>query len=163
MIDAPAAGRRVRLRTAATDKRKALEHYQDLRRSGRVSRAVVIAEDRNGDITVLGQMLKPSDIAELLLLASGSIDAVDAARERPTRENREEPFRRGEHNGQPERQRDVTWAEDGTMVPPPLENIISCGECHHPRWYVLHYNANDRTSRYVCAHCGNEVKIMELI
>jgi hypothetical protein len=55
----------------------------------------------------------------------------------------------------------VTKDVDGTLVPPPGENIISCPHCHHPRYYVLVGNEgtpmDGRVARIACAHCGEEV------
>jgi hypothetical protein len=154
--------RRVRLRTASTDKKKALDHYQTLRRSGRVKDAVVIAEDHDGSITVLGQMLTPDQVGQLLLIAAHSLVAIDKARHLPKLEPHQEPERRGEHNGSKPRAKEIVTDADGILQPPPGENIISCGECNHPRWHVLHYTATDQHSRIACAHCGNEVKNIEI-
>jgi hypothetical protein len=148
----------VRIRTAATDKRKALDHYQDLRRSGKSVRAVVISEAADGSYTVLGQMLKPHEIAELLLVAAKALEQADSERTILKLEVREEPERRGVHNRSKPREPKITKDPDGVLVPPPGENFVSCGECNHPRWYVLHSDATDQTSRYACAACGNEVE-----
>ena len=154
--------RHVRIRTAATDKRKALEHYQDLRRAGKVARAVVIAEDDQGQITILGQMLKPLEIGQLLLIAADALDQAEnqtAVKRNETKfQPHIEPALRGIHNQSKPRPKEITTDAEGMLVPPPGENLISCGECNHPQWFVLHHNAYDRQSRIACAHCGNEVK-----
>lgn len=155
--------RPVRFRTAATDKRKALEHYQDLRRSGKSKRAVVISEAENGDVTVLGQMLKPDEIAGLLMVAAQALEHADAGRTIAKLEIHHEPISVGEHSQGTIPKRGITLDAEGIMVPPEGENIISCGQCHHPRWYVLLNNADETPSRYACAHCGNEVVMHRIV
>lgn len=151
--------RPVRLRTAANDKRKALEHYQDLRRSGKSKRAVVISEAEDGQITVLGQMLKAHEIGRLLLVAAEALEHADAGRTIAKLEIHQEPISIGEISQGTIPKRGITHDAEGIMVPPEGENIVSCGQCHHPRWYVLQNNADEMPSRYACAHCGNEVVI----
>lgn len=149
--------RPVRLRTAATDKRKALEHYQDLRRAGKSKRAVVISEAEGGDITILGQMLKPDEIAGLLVIAAEAVAHIGTEQRKPRMEPHHEPISVGEHSRGTIPKRAITLDAEGIMVPPEGENIISCGQCHHPRWYILFNNADEQPSRYACAHCGNEI------
>jgi len=155
--------RPVRLRTAANDKRKALEHYQELRRSGKSKRAVVISEAEDGDVTVLGQMLKPDEIAGLLMVAAQALEHADASRTIAKLEIHQEPISVGEHTRGSLPKRAITLDSEGVMVPPEGENIISCGECHHPRWYVLLNNADETPARYACAHCGNEVVFHRIV
>jgi hypothetical protein len=45
-------------------------------------------------------------------------------------------------------------------VAPKGETIISCGECHHPRFYVLLHEETQQPARWACAHCGNEIKLL---
>jgi hypothetical protein len=155
--------RSVRIRTAARDRRKALEHYQDLRRAGKIKRAVVIAELTDESFTVLGQMLEPSEIAQLLFVAVEALQHIDAKRTQPTLEPHEEPLRRGTPTRGTLPPRKITHDADGVMVPPEGENIISCGECSHPRWYVLLNNVDETPARYACAHCGNEVVFHQIM
>jgi hypothetical protein len=155
--------RPVRVRTAATDRRKALGHYQDLRRAGKSKRAVVISEAENGEITVLGQMLKPDEIAGLLLIAAEAVAHIGAEQRKPKLEPHHQVISVGEHSQGTIPKRAITLDADGIMVPPDGENIISCGECHHPRWYVLLNNADETPSRYACAHCGNEVVMHRVV
>lgn len=155
--------RPVRLRTAATDRRKALEHYQDLRRSGKSVRAVVISEDKDGAITVLGQMLKPEEIAGLLMIAADALAHVETEQRKPKLEPHHAPISVGEHTQGTIPKRGITLDAEGIMVPPDGENIISCGECHHPRWYILLSNADEAPSRYACAHCGNEIVVHRIV
>jgi hypothetical protein len=155
--------RHVRLRSAATDKRKALEHYQDLRRSGKSKRAVVISEAEDGAITILGQMLKPDEIAGLLLIAAETVAHIGTEQRKPKLEPHHEVISVGKHSQGTIPKRGITLDAEGIMVPPEGENIISCGECHHPRWYVLFNNADETPSRYACAHCGNEVVVHRIV
>jgi len=155
--------RPVRVRTAASDKRKALEHYQDLRRSGKSKRAVVISEAENGDVTVLGQMLKPEEIAGLLVVAADALAHVGNEQRKPRLEPHHEPISIGEHSQGTIPKRWITLDAEGIMVPPAGENIISCGECHHPRWYVLFNNVDEMPARYACAHCGNEIVMHRIV
>lgn len=151
----------VRVRTAAAEA-KARRQYEELRDSGRVERAVVIAELAGGEVAVLGQEVTPHELGRLMVAAAGGVGEV-LARDRAERsrlrlEPHQEPERRGVHNGHPAVMRPAVKRDaDGIMVPPFGENFVSCGECGHPRWYVLHTNADDQLARYACAHCGNEV------
>jgi hypothetical protein len=148
---------RVRLRTAHADKKRALDHYQELRRAGKVKRAVVIAEGEDGNLTVLGQMLKPEEIGELLLMAAQGLEHVMQQRQEPRREALV-PYISAKGVAGPARKvQEITTAADGTLVPPPGEHIIGCGECKHSRFYVL-LDEQDQPARFSCAHCGNEIK-----
>lgn len=146
-----------RLRTAATDKRKALDHYQELRRSGKSKRAVVISEDEAGDITVLGQMLKPEDIAELLMIAGHGLTQVLDRQAEPRREPLRPYISDKGKAGPAIKTQEITTAPDGTLVAPPGEHIIGCGECKHSRFYVCLTVEDDQPARLSCAHCGNEI------
>jgi hypothetical protein len=146
-----------RIQTAA-NKAKALKQYEALRRANVVQRAVVIAELKDGSFHILGQELTPTEIAPLLLVASDALVQADANRKIVRLVAHVEPERRGVHNEQAPRRREIKTAADGTLIPPKGENFISCGECSHPTWYVLHYDEHDTQSRIACAHCGNEVK-----
>jgi len=155
----PVARQRVYLKTAAM-KNRALKQYDDLKRSGAVRKAIVVAELNDGSFQVLGQMLKPFEMAPLLVVAAEALAQADAERMIVRLEVHEEPAIRGKRNEQPPRRPEIIHKSDGSMDPPRGENFISCGECNHPRWYVLHYDVMDSLSRYACAHCGNEVKLI---
>lgn len=155
MTDKP--GRPVRLR-ATSDKKKALAAYDEMRRGGRVARALVIVESHSGHIDVLGQGLKMEDIAELLLVSMQTVAHLDEQRKELRPEPHQAPISVGAKAGPARKEREITTAPDGTMQPPPGETIISCGECQHPRWYVLLREADNNPARFACAHCGNEVK-----
>jgi hypothetical protein len=145
-----------RLQTAL-DRAKAMKQYETLRRSGMVSKAVVIAELKDGSFHILGQNLTPAEIAPLLMVGADALVHADADRRIVKLVAYQEPEQRGEPNRAKPRPRTITQDADGVLVPPPGENFISCGECNHPTWHVLHHNDTDTTSRYACAHCGNEV------
>ena len=155
--------RPVRLRTAATDRKKALDHYQDLRRSGKSKRAVVISEAEDGSITILGQMLKPEEIAELLMIAADALQYAEAGRTIAKLEVHQMPISVGEHSQGTIPKRGITLDAEGVMVPPEGENIISCGQCHHPRWYICLRNDDETPARWACAHCGNEVVMHRIV
>ena len=157
----PGAGRPIRFRTAS-DKKKALAQYDELRRSGRVARAVVIAELHDESYQVLGQGMSPDQIAQCLVVAAEALAHVDQTRQTPHPEPHQEPEKRGERTGIKRASKEITFDAEGVMVPPPGENFVSCGECNHPRWYVLHTNADDVPARFACAHCGNEVKLLRV-
>ena len=150
---------RARLRTAR-DENKALLQYEEMRARGGVRKAVVIVERSDGDIEILGQALTPWMIGRLLFVAAEALEHADNDRKIIRLVAHQEPEVRGEHNRSKPIAKEITTAPDGTMVPPKGENFISCGECHHPTWYVLHHDADDRPARTACAHCGNEVKTM---
>ena len=142
----------------AKNKTKALRQYEALKRSGIVTKAVVIAELKGGDFHVLGQDLTPEEMAPLLVVAAEALTQADAGRKVVKLVAHVEPGKRGEHNRQAPRAKEITTAPDGSLVPPKGENFISCGECNHPQWFVLHDNATEQLTRYACSHCGNEVK-----
>lgn len=146
-----------RFQTAAA-KAKALKQYEALRRANVVRKAVVIAELKDGSFHVLGQELTPAEIAPLLLVASEALVAADADRKIVRLVAHVEPAQRGIHNQHPPRAKEIKTAPDGTMIPPKGENFISCGECDHPTFYVLHYDELGTQSRISCSHCGNEIK-----
>lgn len=146
----------VRFRTAS-DKKKAMAQYDELRRAGRVERAVVIAELKDGSFRVLGQGMSPEQIGQSLVIAADALAHVEQQAKEIRPEPHIEPEKRGEHNLAKPAPRAISMAEDGTFIAPAGENFISCGECDHPRWYILHDDSGDRQSRMACAHCGNEV------
>jgi len=154
--------RYIKLRTAASDKKKALNHYQELRRSGKSVRAVVISEDAEGTITVLGQMLTPQAVAELMLMAAQGVAHLLEDQKKPRMESHHEIISVGDITQGTIPKREVTLDADGIIIPPKGENLVSCGECHHPRWHLFHFNGTDQPARYACAHCGNEVKFIPI-
>ena len=157
-------GQFVRMRTAATDKAKALAQYEELKRDGKVEKALVVTEGRDGAITVLGQMLKPFEIGKLLFAASQALADHDAKMQASERKREPlEPFLSAAGFAGPARKiQEITTAPDGTLVPPDGEHFIGCGECHHSRFYVLLRGRDDAPARYSCAHCGNEIKQIEV-
>lgn len=154
-------GREVRLRTSS-DRKTSMRQYDEMRRNARVDKAVILAEMKDGSFQVLGQGMSIQDITAALITAAESLAHFSEQRIAPTLEKHEEPFRRGIHNESPPRPREVTLDGEGNLVPPKGENIISCGECNHPRWYILHHDADDSPARYVCAHCSNEIKVLRV-
>ena len=146
-----------RFRTAAA-KNKALAQYEDLKASGVVTKAIVIAGLSDGSVHVLGQETTPAEMAPLLAIAVETLAQADAGRRVVRLVSHIEPERRGEHNRSKPQAKEIRTADDGTLIPPPGENFISCGECAHPTWFVLHFDNSNHTSRMACAHCGNEVK-----
>jgi hypothetical protein len=154
-------GYNVRLRTAL-EKKKSLTQYEELRRSGRIIRAVVIVEMNDGSYQVLGQGMSTGEIAQSLAVAGSALDYAAQQGRQARLEPHQEPETRGVHNGSKPRKREITLSPSGMMTPPPGENIISCSECAHPRWYVLHHTADDTPARYACAACGNEIVSIQL-
>lgn len=154
-------GLRVRLRTIS-EKRASMQAYDALRRTGRVARALVIAELHDGGFEVLGQGLTPEQIARSLVVAAGALRHHDASRQAPRPEAHEQPVAVGERTGITRGERAIRLDADGIMVPPPGETFISCGACQHPRWYVLHTAADDVPARIACSHCGNEVVMIRV-
>jgi hypothetical protein len=146
----------VRMRTAS-DKKKAMAQYDELRRAGRVERAVVIAELKDGSWQVLGQGMSPEQIAGALMVGAEALAAVEAKGRELRPEPHIEPERRGERNLGRVNKPEITKDAEGVLVPPKGENFISCGECAHPHWFVLHHNNTEQMSRMACSHCGNEV------
>jgi len=141
----------------ALDRTKALKQYETLKRSGMVAKAVVIAELKDGSYHILGQNLKPHEMAPMLVVAAEALTQADADRTLVKLVAHQEPEKRGEWNRSKPRTREITTGPDGVLIPPPGENFVSCGECNHPTWFVLHHDGDDTQSRIACAHCSNEV------
>lgn len=146
----------VRVRTTE-NKANALAQYDDLKRQGGVIRSVVIAELASGDVQVLGQMLTPPEMGRLLMIAAHALTKADEHRKIARLVAHQEPVKRGTPNEAPTAPRSIKMDADGNLVPPPGENFISCGECHHPTFHVLLHNSGNTNSRIACAHCGNEI------
>jgi hypothetical protein len=64
-----------RLRTAM-DPRKAFRQYDELRRTGKLKRALIIAETADGNYTVLAQMTDPVGAAGLCMVAAEALAQV---------------------------------------------------------------------------------------
>lgn len=146
---------------ATSNKTKAFAQYEELRRSGRVKASLILAEMHDGNWQILGQQMSPPDMAQALMVGAEGLSQVSerlgADRTALKPEPHEEPLSVGAVLGQSLKTKAIQLDEEGTMIPPYGENFVSCGECHHPRWFVLHTNADNRLTRMACAHCGNEV------
>lgn len=152
---------RVRLRTAG-ERKKALAQLTELRSQGKVAQALVIIQCRDGNIEVLAQEMRAYEIPRLLYAATLAIEHAEKGRVALTREPLEMPESWGEITNPGDRIRPkITIGEDGNMLAPPNETIISCSVCHHPRYFVCVGDTGsplDRLPvRLACAHCGNEV------
>jgi len=146
----------IRLRTVS-DRKSAFQAYDEIRRTARSDGAVIIARMHDGSMQVLGNQMPLHEIGEALMAASYAVLRAEEKRTEIRPERHQEPYRRGQHNRNRPAPRSIKLDADGVMVPPEGENFISCGECHHPRWYCLNRNDDDSISRLACAHCGNEV------
>lgn len=146
-----------RLRMRATvNKATALAHYEEMRAAGKADRAIVVVEQ--GDhIQVLGQGCSLSDIGELLLFAAEGLKRAEQDKNRMVAEPHQPTTSDSPVTGGTRPARAITKEADGTLVAPKGEHIISCGECKHPRWYVLLADHDEMPSRFACAHCGNEI------
>lgn len=153
---------RVRIRTA-TNRKKALSQLQELRVAGKVGRALVIVERTDGDYEVLGQEMKPFEVGQMLAVAAFALQNADEQRTRKVAEQIEVPLSWDDSMRGRKRTPEVKRDQAGVMQPPEGENFISCGECHHPRWYVLHRTSDDTLARLVCGHCDNEVKNLQIL
>jgi len=149
-------GHPVRFQTAL-DRGKALKQYEALRRSNMVSEAVVIARLKDGSFHVLGQNLKPEEIATLLVVGAEALAHAEAGRTMVKAVAHVEPAKAGVHAGGNPLPRSIKTAPDGTLVPPEGESFTSCGECGHPQWFVT-VKDDGSQGREVCSHCLNEVK-----
>ena len=146
----------VRVRTAA-DKGKALAIYNELRRSGRVARALIVAQLHDGSWQVLGSGMVPSEMTEALFVGANALTRAEERMQDVRPEPHEEPVARGEPTGDTPLRRSAATLPDGTLQAPLGEGWMSCGECHHPRWFATHKDLTAAPGRLVCAHCGNEV------
>lgn len=155
-------GRFVGVRSAQA-RDKALQQLAELRDSGQVKSALVIAELRDGSLQVLGQEMRPLEIAAMMANAAQGVAAVldrqEARGGGPPRREAREPAPHGEPVGTtiPEAQRGIKVGADGTLQPPAGETLISCGECDHPRWHVAVKGEDDLPARLACCACGNEI------
>lgn len=141
----------------ALDRSKAMKQYETLKRSNMVTKAVVLAELKDGSFHVLGQNLTPEEIAPMLMVGAEALAHAEDNRRLVKLVAHQEPVRRGIHNQAKPRRKEITTGPDGVLIPPPGENFVSCGECSHPTWFVLHDDSTDAQSRLACSHCGNEV------
>lgn len=64
-----------RLRTAM-DPRKAFRQYDEMRRTGKLERALIIAETADGHFHLLGQMTDPAGCARLCMVAAEALAQV---------------------------------------------------------------------------------------
>lgn len=64
-----------RLRTAM-DPRKAFRQYDEMRRTGKLERALIIAETADGHFHILGQMTDPAGCARLCMVAAEALAQV---------------------------------------------------------------------------------------
>jgi hypothetical protein len=74
--------RRVRLRLSS-DRRKALQQYDDLRRTGRLDSAVILCDMKDGSFQVLGQGMDLAQIAQSLVIAAQTIANAEQMRQQP--------------------------------------------------------------------------------
>lgn len=146
----------VRFQTAL-DRGKALKQYEALRRSNMVTEAVVIARLKDGSFHVLGQNLKPEDIAPLLMVGAEALANAEAGRRMVKAVAYVEPVKAGVHTGGTSLPRTIKTAPDGTLIPPQGESFSSCGECGHPQWFVTVKDGGER-GREICSPCLNETK-----
>jgi len=154
--DSPQQGIPVRLRTRA-DRKRAFEAYDEIRRGARTDGAVVLAKMKDGTLQVLGMQVGLDEIGVMLLSAANALAEADKQRQALRPEPHQDPVQRGVHNQNKPAPRAIALDAQGNMRPPPGETFISCGECGHPRFYVLFREADDTPARYACAHCQNEI------
>lgn len=151
-----------RVRTAQGAE-KSLDQFLELRAAGKVAKAVVIVEHPGGDVTVLGQQLKPMEIGGLLLAATdglrGVMGHVHAAKPEP---HEPAPGAPKEPHRKPVPTKAITKDAEGFLVAPPGETIIRCGECNHPRWHITIREADEQPARFSCAYCGNELVMRQI-
>jgi hypothetical protein len=153
---------KTRLRTLS-NRKKAFDTYADLYRSGHIEQAVVVARMRGGEIHVIGQQTRLSEIGGLLYAAATALEQAETQEREIKPEAHEQPDAVGEHSGMAARTREVKRTADGTLQPPPGEGFLSCGECNHPRWYITHLDTpGSPPGRFVCSHCMDEVKVFSI-
>lgn len=154
----PGQGQYVQVRTTQA-REKSLAQLAELRASGQLAKAMVIAELRDGSIQVLGQEMRPDEMAPMLAAAAHGLAQVMEGRAAPKLEPRQAPQEAAPTVGLsvPMAQRGIRTGDDGLLHAPPGEVMISCGECGHPRWHVTVRPPDDAPGRYACAACGNEI------
>lgn len=142
---------RTREREAAAN-----ETLTGLLKAGRLRGAAVILRfaDR---AEVFGHTMKPWTLTKILTEATIRLMQHGEQAMRPVREAHQEPDSVGETVGITTPTQAITSAPDGTLIPPPGETIISCGACHHPRFYATVNEADGHIGRLSCAHCGAEI------
>jgi hypothetical protein len=79
-----------RLRTAM-DPRKAFRQYDELRRTGKLKRALIIAETVDGNYAVLAQMTDPAGAAGLCMVAAEALAQVPEDKRGPAPEESTPP------------------------------------------------------------------------
>jgi hypothetical protein len=149
--------RRVRLRTSS-DAAKSLAQYEEMRNSDDIAQAMIIAEKHDGTWVIVGQGMSPAAMGIALMTAAQAVEQATLQGREVRLTPHVEPERRGVRSGEKALPRLITKNKDGVLVPPAGENFVSCGECHHPHWFMLHRNDDDSIARFACTHCGNELE-----
>jgi hypothetical protein len=149
---------RVRMRTAR-DHKKAFVHYDELRRTGRVKCATIIAELHDGSFTVLGNQLTPDQMGRHLFIAAQGLEKVEGRRDEPRLHPQkvEVPDVGFEHSGGMPLMTTATRNPDGTLEAALGTTWLLCGECGHPRWMATIDEITNAYRRLICASCGNEL------
>lgn len=152
---------KVRFRSSG-DSEKQAARSQELITSSDVLETIVIAKKTDGNYEFLTQGMSLDGICKMLMLAAETVSNIQEGNNSLTFEAHHQPENVGAISGPPLRKKCIRVDEDGTLVPPSGENIISCGECQHPRWYITLHNNSQSPARFACAHCGNEVAIIPI-
>lgn len=147
----------VRVRTAS-DKKKALIQYEELRDAGGIESAIVIVEKKDGNITALGQGMRPFRLGQILLYVAQALRNLMDQNNKIAAEPLSRDLDLGAMTtGDTMKVRGITKTPDGGFLPPAGENFISCGVCRHPRWHITLRDSDQNPARFACAHCGNEI------
>lgn len=149
---------RTRMRIAR-DPAKALAQYDDLRVRGRLNSAVILCDMKDGSFEVLSQGMKAPQIGRALMQASAMLMHADADVNALRLEPQDEPISIGGHSGQHPQPPTILLDAEGNLKPPIGTEFISCGECHHPRFYILIESDGGALARLACASCGNEINL----
>lgn len=167
--------------TATTQKFKSRKQYEELVRSGRVKKAVIIAlvnetgfpgdEGAGAGYHVLGQGMTLDEIGDALLAGAHGVSHA-AERQRAmsfvpgavgavTSETWTPPSREAELGPQPvtkKKPNELRRRPNGEIDSPPGQHWVACGECGNGTHMVCETNDTNVTTFLVCSRCGNEIK-----
>lgn len=158
----------VRVQATTSDKTKALRQYEALKASGKIEAALVIAVVPGG-YHLLGQGLSLQEIGVIIAEAGSGVINLMRQQRAADREFKindplpiEGPPKKDPNNFGRKREAEVGRAKDGTLIPPPDEEFVACGECGSGKFYVTDNKADHFPARYVCTSCGNEIKLVRV-
>jgi ribosomal protein S27AE len=151
---------------ASSDPAKQKRQRQELFNSGSVATHVILAQLKDGGFHIVSMGMKPEDIGLALVAAAEGLvhhrGQESAIRLRAQGIGETMNPGTGSYAGPARKQREVGTDAAGNLKPPPGESFIRCGECENPGFFIANHEADDTPARFVCAKCGNEIKLLRV-